>query len=223
MLRKLEALANASDRDALFESFCEGEAIKGPKVGSIHTIAAGHAMTLDDFERGLTNGWFGTTRMLGKTARDQVKILVTCCRIYGLGQASIDKLREILDPGPSPVPLMVKTVWYFYDKAKCKTPMQHAGPSLALQLALPVALKHRSSTRRDGDYIVFEIPASSLRDPRKPRFTDPGTLERLDYWRPGGQTVPRKTGLSGLDEMVAPPTVLKDAVSAVAILKCDHL
>ena len=49
VLSDLEDLVDASDRAALFEFFCEGEAIRGPRVGSVDTIAAGHAMTLDDF------------------------------------------------------------------------------------------------------------------------------------------------------------------------------
>ena len=143
--------------------------------------------------------------------------------MYGHAPSSIEKLREILDPGTSPDPLTVKTIWYFYDEAEGKAPMEHAGPMLALRLALPVASKPASSTGGNADYVVFEMPASKLDDPRKPRFTDPGTLERLDYWRPGGKTVPPLTGLDGLDEMVAPPVVLKEAVSDFAILECDHV
>ena len=117
---------------------------------------------------------------------------------------------------------MTKTVWYFYDEVERKAPMQLAGPKLALQLALPAALTPASSTGGKV-YIVFEMSGSNLRDPCKPRFTDTETLERLDYWKPGGRTAPFERGLTGLDEMVALPAVLKDAVRDFTILECDHI
>ena len=228
VLHDLETLASESGRIKQFEFVCEGEIIKGPSIPESDAIVAGHAMTLESFERGLTSGWFGTRRG-ASIARSNVESLRDALDRFGSGRESLARLEEILDRELYPKPPEMRVVWYFYDESDPRNPMKHVGRDLALRLALPGAFKSRASDTGRQEYVVFEIPASRLcdrhrmpGDPRKPRFTDTGHLTRLNYWRPGGRTSPSRPTLTPLDEMVALPVVAGGVVIGFRITECDH-
>ena len=229
VLHDLETLGSNSDRIKQFELVCEGEIIKGPPVPGSDAIIAGHAMTLESFERGLTSGWFGTRRG-ASIARSNVDSLRDALHRFGSGPESLARLKEILGRELSPKPPEMRVVWYFYDDGDPRNPMKHIGPDLALRLALPSAFTSRASVAGRQEYVVFEIPAKRLCDPqgvpdgpRKPRFTDTGHLTCLNYWRPGGRTAPPLPKLAPLDEMVALPVVAGGVVIGFHITECDHI
>jgi hypothetical protein len=180
-------------------------------------------MTLAAFERGLVNGWFGVASMLAPVARDIVDGVKSAFRDHGAGKVSLAKLQAMLDPGSRPTPLTLRVTWYFYDEADRARPMRHVAPNLALRLALPSAAGSLTAKAEASEYIVFEIAAVSLDDPRKARFTDCGDLTYLKVWRPGGRTAPLVSGLAGLDELVDRPVLLGRAAEAFHIVRCDEL
>lgn len=182
-------------------------------------------MKLSTFERGLLLGWFGNDAMDDVTAKNIVqelkKLFMPVSVLGGTSKASpIVIFKLYLDNGPLPASFPPLVNWYFYDEVNPETPMMHASPDLALRLALPSAVKSGAGR---SEYIVFEVAATHLRDPRSPRCTDRLTLEGLDLWRPGGKTKPLKSGLAGLNELVDHPVHLGQVATDVRVIVCEEL
>lgn len=214
----LNDLESAADLNNEFEQICIGEGFRGPvPAAGLHKV--GHMMTTDKFETGLTRGWFGKAPMPTGVARRLVNDMSAERRQSGT-PAYLAKLRAQLDLYRAE-PLGRVIIWYFHDAADPTRPMKHVAPELALRLALPTATGAPTGSGRKQDYIVFQFPAGSLADPRRPRFTDCCVLMYLDMWRPGGRTAPWAAGLSGLDELVDPPLVIGREAEDVHILECD--
>lgn len=218
VLYELEEAASAITK---FEEICDGETFGGASVWDGDTLKTGRTMTLAAFERGLSNGWFGTELMLPDIARAAVEELKSTFRDHGAGTESLNRLRATLDPGPVPASLPLRVTWYFYDEADPMHPMKHVASNLAVRLSLPAAVRSPTTPAGGKEYIVFEVAAASLDDPRKPRFTDCGELTNLELWRPGGTTAPRVAGLTGLDELVERPVILGRVAEAVHIVRLE--
>ncbi len=217
----LHELEGSSDPEVMFSGFCANENFRGPLVPST-AIVTGRVMTLEAFERGLVGGWFGTARMSGAVARSNIQRLTSSVASLGSTIGSIAVFQALLDPGPSPSPLTERVTWYYYDDANQAQPMAHVAPNLAIRLALPSA-KGGAVVSGTKTFIVLRISATSLQEPRKPRFTDCEVLSYLDLWRPGGRTAPLEAGLTGLDELVDRPTVLGRVTDEFHIVDCKVL
>jgi hypothetical protein len=216
-------LEMAFDPGGSFRAICLEEELRGTQFAAGAELQVGRAMTLNSFERGLADGWFGAAGLGYPLARRLIRRLKKDLAADPSGISALRTIRRDLAPDFTASPLARRVTWYYFDQANIAAPLKSADASLALRLALPAAMEKPPPPRSNVEYIVLAFGLESLENPRRPRFTDCGELYYLDFWRPGGLTNSKAVGLTGLDELVEYPLVLAPDAIGVSIVECDHI
>lgn len=211
----LKCLEDSYAPDDLFRSYCTGEAKKGDEVNFENGVTIAHAMSYDNFFKGVHLGYFGN---MSSDSEANLRDVFSVLRSNG---ATDDEALEAILRKQSMSRIRLNasiTTWYML------TDESHLMLSLDEDLACRLALPSMSEPKEPVDFIVFVLSSTSLMNTteplRVPRFTDVGELRYLNFWQPGGYTSPIDTHREGFREAVGGPFFCPDDMVRLHTCRC---